>query len=220
MGHENLSAVDRVVDGIKRGIRSGKYAPGQRLVEMDLVADLAVSRNTLRDGMQRLVSEGLLQFERYRGATVRKMSKPELVELTFIRATLEGLAARMAAKRDISITQPALDAIREKYARESLLNVATYRNYNTDFHDTISQLSGISRLPAFIDLTKLAMVRLHFETLLLVPQRMRSSLKEHNQIEKAILSQKPDKAETAMRNHIQRTGDIILSAPNEFFLEI
>ena len=94
-----VSAVDQVMEAVKDGIRQARYVPGQRLVEPDMMRDFAVSRGTVREALRRLAAEGFVQIELYRGASIRKMSRDEFVELNEIRALLEGYAASLAAQR-------------------------------------------------------------------------------------------------------------------------
>src|SRR5580704_11921677 len=94
-----VSAVDQVMESVKAGIRQARYVPGQRLVEPDMMRDFDVSRGTVREALRRLAAEGFVQIELYRGASIRKMSRDEFVELNEIRALLEGYAASLAAQR-------------------------------------------------------------------------------------------------------------------------
>src|SRR5579862_8617700 len=99
VGDLAVSAVDQVMESIKAGIGDGRYVPGQRLVEPDMMRDFQVSRGTIREALRRLASEGYLQIELYRGASIRKMSRSEFVELNEIRALLEGFAADRKSTR-------------------------------------------------------------------------------------------------------------------------
>src|SRR5690606_40886702 len=72
--------VDKVITAIKKGVRFGRYVPGQRLIENDLATTFQVSRGTVRDALRRLEAEGLVHFERYRGASIRKMSRRDRSE--------------------------------------------------------------------------------------------------------------------------------------------
>ena len=77
----------------------GEYAPRQRLVEIDLCERFGTSRFILRSALQELAAQGLVEFQRNRGARVRDVSLAEAIEITEVRILLEGLLAARAAER-------------------------------------------------------------------------------------------------------------------------
>ena len=92
-------AVAEVVSAVREGIIQGRYAPGQRLPEADLVSLYQASRGTVRTALAQLETEGIVQRERNRGARVRPITLEEAVEITETRAVVEGLCAAKAAER-------------------------------------------------------------------------------------------------------------------------
>lgn len=73
------ASVSSISEAIKRGIRDGRYAPGQRLIEADLCNDLASSRGAVREALRILAGEGIVQLVPQKGARVRKLG-PEDIE--------------------------------------------------------------------------------------------------------------------------------------------
>ena len=69
MLERTTSAVDEVILAVKDAIREARYAPGQRLVEPELVREFGVSRGSVREALRRLAAEGLVEWERFRGAS-------------------------------------------------------------------------------------------------------------------------------------------------------
>src|ERR1700712_3167674 len=88
-----------VVTAVRDGIMQGRYAPGQRLPEADLVSMYSASRGAVRTALVHLENEGIVERERNRGARVRPISLQEAVEITEARAVVEGLCAAKAAVR-------------------------------------------------------------------------------------------------------------------------
>ena len=66
-------AVEHAAETLRQWMGSGRLAPGQRLVEPDLTATLAVSRTSLRAAFRTLASEGLVVIEQYKGASVKRL---------------------------------------------------------------------------------------------------------------------------------------------------
>ena len=95
--HAPLS--DVVADKLRHGIASGRYKPGERLVEERLAAELGVSRNPVREAIRSLASEGLIEVTPRRGAVVMSLDRDDAWEMIEVRAALEGLNARLAARR-------------------------------------------------------------------------------------------------------------------------
>jgi DNA-binding GntR family transcriptional regulator len=102
--HQPLRQV--VTDALRKAILSKQLKPGERLVEEQLAADLGVSRNPVREALRVLESEGLVEINPRRGASVTNVSEEEAQEIVEVRAALEGLCARLAARR----CTPALKA--------------------------------------------------------------------------------------------------------------
>ena len=96
-GTATTDAVAVVVDAVRDGIMRGRFAPGQRLPEADLVALYDASRGAVRAALAQLENEGIVERERNRGARVRPISLEEAVEITEARAVVEGLCAAKAA---------------------------------------------------------------------------------------------------------------------------
>src|SRR5512134_3171820 len=90
------TVVEATIEAIKSGIFEGRYAPGQRLIEADLTRELSVSRGPLREALGRLVADGLVEIEPYRGAIVARPSREDVANTLQLREVLEGLAARLA----------------------------------------------------------------------------------------------------------------------------
>ncbi|GGO30756.1 GntR family transcriptional regulator [Microbispora rosea subsp. aerata] len=83
---------------LRRRLSDGAYAPGQRLTEMALAADLGVSRTPVREAIGRLLTDGLV-VPAVRGVVVAALSPTEAEHLFVLRADLEALAAELAAGR-------------------------------------------------------------------------------------------------------------------------
>lgn len=217
------SAVEAVVHSIKAGLSEGRIVPGQRLVEPDLVAALGVSRNSVREGLQRLAAEGVVELERFRGARVRRLSREDVLELNLVREVLEGAAAREAARRVDAAGRARLAAIEEDWDRTSAATTSEqrrgqlYGKYNQAFHDLVIELSGQRHLRTFIAQTQLALIRLEFSQLLGQPAEIERSRAQHRGIVEAILAGDGAAAERRMRAHVHSTAERILTAPQDYF---
>jgi DNA-binding GntR family transcriptional regulator len=129
-----------VAEQLRRLILTGQHKPGERLVEDKLSAELGVSRVPIREALRTLAAEGLVDLPPRRGASVAILSPEIAHDLVEVRATLEGLNARLAARHH----QPAIIAELQQVltegnaaARES--NVDDLVRLNGAFHDKLAQ---------------------------------------------------------------------------------
>jgi len=83
---------------IRSAILRGELRPNEPLIEADLALSLGVSRTPIREGLQRLATDGLIVARR-RGWAVRDHSEAEIRHIYEVRAALEGYAAWLAAER-------------------------------------------------------------------------------------------------------------------------
>lgn len=108
------SARVRAYDHLRRGIEDGSYPTGTWLREEDVALAAGVSRTPVRDALQRLQAEGLVQIQRNRGALVVGWSSQDLDDLYDLRVLLECYGIRRAAARAEHLDLPALDRMCEE----------------------------------------------------------------------------------------------------------
>jgi DNA-binding GntR family transcriptional regulator len=211
----DVSAVDHVIESIKSGIRQGRYVPGQRLIEPDMMREFHVSRGSVREALRCLESDGLVQIEFYRGARIRKMTRAEFIEANQIRGLLEGFGAALAAETMDGSERKRLTELEQNWDRGN--KGWTYAEYNERFHSLILESSRHKQLPIYVEQVQLLLFDLQFHRIQRSPKAIQRSRAEHRRVVKAILKGDARGAERAMRQHIEASGAAILSAPEEFF---
>jgi DNA-binding GntR family transcriptional regulator len=215
------TAAERVVFAIRDGVRDGRYVPGQRLVEADLIRDLGVGRNSVREALSRLSSDGLIAVEPHRGASIRRLSRRDVVQFYQLREVLEGLAARLAAS---SIDAPghrdrftaALEAMRRAAQTEQM---PEYVDEDIRFHRAIAELAEHPRLLELVDQLQVQTFRVQFRSSLARDRTgMRGySTAEHEALAEAILSGDAERAGNLMREHLRHTSDGVMQLPDTDF---
>lgn len=201
------TAVEAVIAAIVDGVKEGRYAPGQRLVEADLTKELGVSRGPLREALGRLAAEGVLEIEPYRGAVVRRLTNDDLDDLFQVREVLEGEAARLAAQHvDDGDNRARVEAaMRTAEELRTRGDVAAYIDENTRFHDLVLEMSGSRLLGRLVPSLQVHAFRLLFRQLLMDRDAMEQSIAEHDDIARALLAGDARGAERAMRRHVRRS---------------
>ena len=191
-----------VTQALRAAILAGEYAPTQRLVEIDLCDRFGTSRFILRSALQDLAAQGLVEFQRNRGARVRDVSLAEAIEITEVRILLEGLVAARAADRvtkpEAAMLRKIVKDMRTAVDRSELL---TYSDLNALLHGSIRDIAAHATASRMLRQLRDQTVRHQF-SLSLVPGRPAVSLPQHVAIVAAITAREPEEAERAMQAHL------------------
>jgi DNA-binding GntR family transcriptional regulator len=186
---------------ILEAIDGGVYRPGDRLVESELAERFGVSRTPIREALQRLETQSMLARDG-RSLIVASLDHNQLAELYVVRAELEGLAARLAAKHaspeEIRVLRDMIDE-----DRAFLNDPAAMSRANRRFHKLIHLASHNRYLVQQLDLVHRSMALLA-TTSLAAEGRSAAALAEHDAIVSAIAAGDGDAAQTALRAHISK----------------
>jgi Transcriptional regulators len=186
---------------ILAAIDDGIYKPGDRLVESELAERFGVSRTPIREALQRLETQSLLARDG-RSLIVASLDHNQLAELYVVRAQLEGLAARLAAKH-ASVEE--IRVLRDMVAddRRLMNDPKALSRANKRFHKQIHLASHNRFLVQQLDLVHRSMALLA-TTSLEAEGRGRTALDEHEAIVEAIARGDGEAADRALREHISR----------------
>jgi DNA-binding GntR family transcriptional regulator len=209
------SLSEQLIERIKRGV----YAPGQRLIEADLMTDFAIGRSQVRETLKTLVGEGYLSFEKNRGACVRRFTRQEAVERARAREVLEGLAARQVAERQLDkVSRQQLKQLQkdlDKGARDRDFN--NYSRLNEEFHEFILVHSGNVYAADLLKRLSVPLFRRQFTGIFTTTEGLFERNEDHRKITQAILDENPEAAEQAMREHVSNGIRAMLALPDDVF---
>ncbi len=186
---------------ILEAIDVGVYRPGDRLVESELAVRFGVSRTPIREALQRLETQSLLTRDG-RSLIVASLDHNQLAELYAVRAELEGLAARLAARHAAPEEIRVLNDLIEE-DRVLLGDPAALSRANRRFHKQIHLASHNRFLVQQLDLVHRSMALLA-TTSLAVEGRDEDALAEHERIVTAIAAGDGDAAHAALKEHISK----------------
>lgn len=203
------------VEAIRTRILEGLLSPGQRLIESELMAELDVSRSTLREAWLRLEADGLVELRHQRGAIVRRLNRRDMAELFEVRACLEGLGAALAAARvGQKDTRTELEAEKRRWEREEVqTNAFEFMAHNVELHRRITALGGNARLMQILAPLQMPGYRLQFMQLLDLGYRRRSAA-QHVAIIAAVLAGDSERAERLTRQHVLEAGRLAQQIPD------
>ena len=212
------TATQTVINSIIEGIGNGAYAPGQRLIEADLVRALGVSRTAVRESLRWLAAGGYCDLEPNRGVAIRRLSRKQVLDVLTILESLSQLAIREIIRR---IAEPnVVRGIREslaltrKFKRQgrALMPLVAFRDENVRFHDALYGLTGNTMLAEMRARLRIHILRLEWQGLIADASGAEWTA-GHEETLEAILDGEVEGAFEAKRLGLNRIRDAILSLP-------
>jgi len=207
---QSKSRREQVLDKLRDAILAGDFKPGQPLREVELASQLGVSRAPLREALQVLSAEGLVETVPYHGTTVRTLNKTDIEELYSLRSELESFAIRRVIA---TITPVQIDQLRAIYERMRLAGVANdLKRLSAEdqiFHNTLITFSNHSLLVSIWNV-----VAMRVRQVMALRNKQNRDLVQvamnHVPIIDAIAAKDMDRAIALIQQHAASAADLIL----------
>jgi DNA-binding GntR family transcriptional regulator len=194
-----------VLQVLRDSILSGVFVPGQRLNTSELAQKLDVSVAPVRDALNRLQSEGLIEIRPRSGTFVSEISPREVRETFEVRAALECLAVELAIG---NLGADKINRLKELVNQmEAPVNdergKALHEQKNEEFHSLIVESSGNRKLIEMYRQLKayIAIARIHYQRGV-GQRRMQKVHSEHRRIFAAVKNGDGERAKELLRSHI------------------
>ncbi|MGE5615275.1 MAG: GntR family transcriptional regulator [Bacillota bacterium] len=206
--HSPLTTV--VADAIRDRIVAGELGPGERLAEERLSEELGVSRMPVREALRALAAEGFVTVRPRHGASVTAYDAHEIGELIEVRATLEGLNARLAARRQNPGQIAELQRVLADGSRcTERSDLAQLQAANARFHEALAAIAGNTVLMNIVRSLR------DRTALIFAPAsrlRVRENWEEHAGIVRAVINGDAELAALLSERHVynaaKRTEDL------------
>lgn len=199
---EDKQNFEEILKTLENLILTGRFRPGQRLVEADLVKHLSTSRYWVRDSLKILAEKGLVKIIPYKGAIVVDLSPKEIEDIFSIRVYLERLAVHQAVERLTPTHLKALKQIADRFEEAHRQgDIQSMIRYNTEFHDYIFQVADNSTLMQLISdmRTRLHIIRYAAWS---SPEVLEKIVEEHRMILKALKNKDLETLDPLIEKHI------------------
>ncbi|MFF4036232.1 GntR family transcriptional regulator [Streptomyces sviceus] len=194
---------DRVYGALLELITTRALQPGQHLVESELAGHLGVSRQPVREALQRLNTEGWVDLRPAQGAFVHEPTDEEADQLLTVRTLLEAEAARLAAANAGSAGIAVLEELcAQGEGAVAADDVDLAVALNARLHAKVMELAGnavLAELAGQVD----RRVRWYYTPV--ARQRGRQSWIEHRELIAAIADRDEQRATDLMREHTEHT---------------
>jgi DNA-binding GntR family transcriptional regulator len=197
---------------LRDAIIVGELRPGERLMEVKLAEKMGVSRTPVREAIRKLELEGLVDMIPRKGAHVADLSVKDIVDVLEVRASLDGLAALLAAER---ITDEEIDEL--NHVNSQFVSFLQKENLqgsikkDVEFHEIIYRSSRNEKLIQIVSNLREQVQR--FRVIYLKDYVNPKELeKEHKDIIDAICSKDSELSRKVAQNHIKSQQESIISA--------
>ena len=199
----NRSLADFVFETLENDILSGVYPRGEILTELKLCERLGVSRTPIREALNRLKQQQLVEETSSHSVRVRGISGQDLMDIYEIRLRIEGYAARLCAER---ITEEELNELRDVVALQGFYTerggATNIRDADSRFHELVYRYCGSEMLQS--TLSELHHKVLRYRKISVEhPDRAHIAVKEHADILAALEQHNADEAERLTVLHIE-----------------
>ncbi|HEY3184311.1 MAG TPA: GntR family transcriptional regulator [Gaiellaceae bacterium] len=210
MAVSKVSLREQVKELVLERILDGTYQPGDRLVETRIAQELGTSQAPVREALRELESLRFVESEQFRGARVRAVSPEELAEIYPVRAALEEVAGREAAKRlrgQVRALEVELEEMRAA-ARDG--DIHRQVEHDVRFHRLIVESAGNATL---LEVWRSLRIEVRTVITLLAGGVDPAELVEmHVPVLEALRAGDPDEAGRVLRHHVEHFADLFLKA--------
>lgn len=206
-------AMDAVYEALRQAILNSLLRPGERLHVEDLASKLGVSLTPVRQAIQQLATEGLVEIKPRSGTFVAQLSAQDVEETFDIRCALECLAAEKAVGL---VTSDQLRRLRRllKVLRKAVRTDEDRKEHeqnNLEFHRALIRASGNQRLVEMYEAlhAHIKIARIHRADDDWLP-RLSEEQAEHEAIVASLEARDAQSLKQALRQHIQRAKEALI----------
>ena len=203
--------VEQVHEAILLEISSGKLAPGTRIIQEQIAAELGVSRQPIQQALLLLRNQGLLRDAPGRGLIVAPLDPDHIRQMYDVRAVIEGLAFRKAALNNAAAAKREGPDFITK-GREAAKNGSVTDLIAADmaFHHFVYSLSENLLVAPTMD-THWTYTQRVMGEVLMRDEKPRDIWDQHESLLQSIISGDGETAETHAREHILAAADFIIA---------
>ena len=216
------SNVEDANAAMRMEIQQGRFAPGQRLIEIDVMQHLGITRGRVRDVFKSLETEGLVQINKNRGASVRKVSREEVENIFEVLEEVSILIVKKVARQlddeqNRRYLQESLEIVGKFHVdSERIIKVEDYMEENRRFWGTLAEISNNSVLSDIRGRLQAPLFRLAMEGLT-VNTNHEQWIARHEEIVMAILEHDVNQASRHARKSMHDVWKAILALPDSAF---
>lgn len=144
LGYRTLR--ESIVDIIRKRIINRELQPGQKIVEQELAKEFKTSRAPIREALRELENEGLIEYVRNAGCSVKEITFEESFEIYLMRANYEIMAVRLMGGNIPEETIQEMEVVLEQMKNLSVDEYEQLFSYDNKFHGCLIKMTGMQSL--------------------------------------------------------------------------
>lgn len=144
LGYKTLR--ESIVDIIRKRIINRELQPGQKIVEQELAKEFQTSRAPIREALRELENEGLVEYVRNAGCSVKEITFEESFEIYLMRANYEIMAVRLLGGKIPEETLQEMEKILERMKNLDVDEYDQLFSYDNKFHSCLIRMTGMKSL--------------------------------------------------------------------------
>ena len=137
---------ENVADEIRMKILNGDMKPGDKIIEQELASEFGISRGPVREALRQLEQEGMVEYSRNVGCSVKHIGMDDVYEIYYMRANYEMMAVRLY---NAPFPQETIEKMEQVLEQMKQLHKEEYRKVfelDNEFHEAILDLVSFMRL--------------------------------------------------------------------------
>lgn len=137
---------ENVADEIRMKILNGDMKPGDKIIEQELASEFGISRGPVREALRQLEQEGMVEYSRNVGCSVKHIGMDDVYEIYYMRANYEMMAVRLY---NAPFPRETIEKMEQVLEQMKQLHKEEYRKVfelDNEFHEAILDLVSFMRL--------------------------------------------------------------------------
>lgn len=204
-----ITARNRAYEHLRQAIVAREISVGTVLDTSTVATDLEMSRTPVREALQQLLQEGLVERGQRRQMVVRHIPHDERHEILLMRDALERSVVRHAAT---SLAPDQLDELRALIYGQRRAStegdIDRFIELDERFHLSLADAAGLPRFRKMLSELR-ASIRVMGLAAVGRPGRMEQVAAEHEAVLEALEKRDPERAAAAMRDHLRATEEVL-----------
>lgn len=201
MDKTSRAASDIVFYGVLSGLEKQTFVPGQRLIEADLATTFSVGRNSIREALQRLVAEGVIELLKHKGAVIRVLSFKETMAVLDVAELMSGLLLRAASmNREAQKPRDVLEqSLQEMVYADTVRDDLSFNRSRRQFYRALLDLADNRELRRLFPMIGMPLVYAQYR----LPSLQQIRIQDYKLFLDVVLRNRVDVAENIGRQHVQ-----------------
>ena len=193
---------ENVADEIRMKILNGDMKPGDKIIEQELASEFGISRGPVREALRQLEQEGMVEYSRNVGCSVKHIGMDDVYEIYYMRANYEMMAVRLY---NAPFPQETIEKMEQVLEQMKHLHKEEYRKVfelDNEFHQMLFEIAEKNQVFVLME-----SISIHYDRVRSLALKAIKDIKtvdDHRMILKAVSEGNAEEAKRLMEKHLNR----------------